>query len=95
MGYWTWETLWKRPDWTRDPIGYDVSPRASWYPFVTFWHVVADLMAGFDAPAGFGHNYSPHLARAWTAVVPADGWTAADTTRLEAHLVAIAPAASG
>ncbi len=27
VGYWTWDTLWKRPDWTREPIGYDVSPR--------------------------------------------------------------------
>jgi len=95
VGYWTWDTLWKRPDWTREPIGYDVSPRVAWYPFVTFWQVVADLMAGFDAPAGYGHNYSPHLARAWTAVAPADGWTAADTARLEAHLIAIVPSESG
>lgn len=59
VGYRTWDTLWKRPDWTREPIGYDVSPRVAWYPFVTFWQVVADLMAGFNAPAGYGHNYSP------------------------------------
>ena len=95
VGYWSWDTLWKRPEWTREPIGYDVSPRVTWYPFVTFWQVVADLMAGFDAPAGFGHNYSPHLARAWTVVAPADGWTSADTIRLEAHLIAIAPDVPG
>ena len=89
VGYWSWDILWSRPDWTKAPIGYDVSPRVAWYPFVTFWQVVADLMAGFDAPAGFGHNYSPHLARAWTAIAPADGWTAADTERLDAHLLTI------
>jgi uncharacterized membrane protein len=59
------------------------SPRAGWFPFVTFTQVVADLIAGFDAPSGFGHNYNLDFVTGWTAVAPADGWTAEHGVRLE------------
>lgn len=83
VGYWNWETLWRQPEWTQDPKGYDVSPRAGWFPFVTFTQVVADLIAGFDAPSGFGHNYNVDFVTGWTAVAPAEGWTPVHGARLE------------
>jgi uncharacterized membrane protein len=83
VGYWSWETLWRQPEWTEDPKGYDVSPHVGWFPFITFTQVVADLIAGFDAPSGFGHNYNINFVKGWTAVAPADGWTAEDGARLE------------
>jgi uncharacterized membrane protein len=86
IGYWNWETLWKSQEWTSDPIGYDVSPATHWYPFVTFWQVVFDLVAGFSAPSGFGHNYSVDMPDAWAAVAAPDDWTVADSDRLRHHL---------
>jgi len=43
-------------------------------------------MADFSAPPGFGHNYQLDYVRGWADVVPPNGWTAADTARLEQHL---------
>ena len=86
IGYWNWETLWKPQEWAGEPIGYDVSPATRWYPFVTFWQVVFDLIAGFSAPSGYGHNYSVDMADAWAAVVAPDGWTVRDSDRLRDHL---------
>ena len=39
------------------PRGYDVPARAGWFPIVTGVQEVADLIAGFSAPSGYGHNY--------------------------------------
>jgi uncharacterized membrane protein len=46
----------------------------------------ADLMAGFSADPGFGHDYTDGFVPSWAAVVPPDGWTAVDTERLDTHL---------
>jgi uncharacterized membrane protein len=53
---------------------------------VTGFQEVADLIAGFSTPSGFGHNYGIDFAARWAAVAPPDGWTTADTTRLQRHL---------
>lgn len=86
VGYWDVKTLWSRPEWVDDPIGYDVSPDVGWFPIITWGQVSADLMAGFSAGPGFGHNYSIDFVSGWAAVVPPDGWTTADTQRLEDHV---------
>ena len=39
-------------------------------------------------PNGQGHNYGTAMPAAWAAVVPAAGWTDADTARLEAIIEA-------
>jgi uncharacterized membrane protein len=49
---------------------------------------VADLIAGFSAPSGYGHNYAVDFAAGWAAVAPPEGWTTADTVRLQRHLAA-------
>ncbi|MFT3852682.1 MAG: alpha/beta-hydrolase family protein [Ilumatobacteraceae bacterium] len=55
--YWGVDWLWSRPEWMDDPRGYDVTGDAHWFPFVTWAQGVFDLMAGFGAPPGHGHDY--------------------------------------
>ena len=88
VGNATLEALWRRPEWTDRPQGYDVPARAGWFPVVTGIQEVFDLIAGFGAPSGFGHNYGVNFVSGWAAVVPPDGWTAADSARLQRHLPA-------
>lgn len=86
VGYWNLRTLWSKPEWVDDPIGYDVSPDVGWFPIVTWGQVSADLIAGFSAGPGFGHNYSIDFVSGWASVAPPDGWSPGDTARLEVHL---------
>ena len=86
VGNATLEALWRRPEWTDRPQGYDVPARAGWFPIVTGVQEVADLMAGFSAASGYGHNYGINFVTGWAAVVPPAGWTAADSARLQRHL---------
>jgi len=86
VGYWNLETLWSRPEWVDDPVGYDVSPDVTWFPIVTWGQVSADLIAGFSAGPGFGHNYSLDFVSGWASVAPPPDWSADDTVRLVAHL---------
>jgi uncharacterized membrane protein len=85
----TWasiSSLWWRPVWMHRPTGYDVPNTLRWMPGVTFVQNVVDLMAGFSAPPGHGHDYVPNIADGWVATVAPDGWTDADTLRLRAVL---------
>lgn len=86
VGVWSFATLWRSPEWVDRPLGVGVATQARWFPIVTWVHETADLMAGFSAVPGFGHDYRDQFVAAWSAIVPPDGWTAADTERLEAHL---------
>ncbi len=86
VGYWNWETLWKPQEWTDKPVGPDVPDSVRWVPFTTFTQVVVDLINGFSASVGHGHNYNDTFVEGWSIVAPYAGWTAADTTRLQAHL---------
>ena len=86
VGNATVEAFWRRPEWTDRPKGYDVPGRAGWYPIVTGLQEVADLIAGFSAPSGYGHSYGIDFVAGWAAVAPPDGWTAADSVRLQRHL---------
>jgi uncharacterized membrane protein len=86
VGYWNWETMWKPQEWTDKPIGPDVPPSVRWVPFTTFTQVVVDLINGFSASVGHGHNYNDTFAEGWSIVAPYDGWTATDTARLQEHL---------
>lgn len=88
VGYWDLSTLWSRPEWVNDPVGYDVSPKVGWFPILTWGQVSADLMAGFSAGPGFGHNYSIDFVSGWASVVPPEGWSEADTRELEEYLTA-------
>ena len=86
VGYWNWETLWKPQEWTDKPVGPDVPDSVRWVPFTTFTQVIVDLINGFSASVGHGHNYNDTFVEGWSIVAPLDGWTAADTDALQAYL---------
>jgi uncharacterized membrane protein len=86
VGNWRPDSLWRRPEWTEAPRGYDIPARAGWFPIVTGVQEVADLIAGFSAPSGYGHNYAIDFVSGWAAVVPPVRWTEADSARLQQHL---------
>ena len=95
VGSWNWETLWSRPDWTRDPIGYDVPQSVRWYPFITWTQEVFDLMAGFSAEPDYGHDYSVDFVGAWANIARPDGWTSEDTVALQEYLAELDKASAG
>lgn len=86
VGYWNWETLWKPQEWTDKPVGPGVPDSVRWIPFTTFTQVVVDLINGFSASVGHGHNYNDTFVEGWSVVAPVDGWTAADTEALQDYL---------
>jgi uncharacterized membrane protein len=86
IGTWRLANLWSPPGWAEDPAAYDVPPAATWVPFVTFVQESFDLMAGFSATPGFGHDYRTDFVHSWAAIAPPEGWTAADSDRLRTHL---------
>jgi uncharacterized membrane protein len=69
-----------------DPRGYDVPADGRWFPVVTWVQGIFDLMAGFAAPPGFGHDYRLDYVDGWTRIAPPEGWSAEDTVRLEHFL---------
>ena len=81
--HWNYDWLWSRPDWMDDPRGYDVPGRAGWFPIVTGVQGVFDLMAGFSAPPGHGHDYRLDYPTAWADIVAPHDWTDDDTAALE------------
>jgi uncharacterized membrane protein len=86
----TWVTtssLYRRPEWMGPPTGVGVPKPLQWAPGVTFVQEVFDLMAGFGAPPGFGHDYDPSMADAWVSVAAPDAWSAQDTLRLREVLL--------
>ncbi|MFC9324535.1 alpha/beta hydrolase [Kitasatospora sp. NPDC057015] len=82
--WWSPSMLLREPQWLKDPRAEDISPAMRWYPVVTFWQVVCDLMGANDVPPGFGHRYGTLPTDAWAAIAAPPGWTAADTERLAA-----------
>jgi uncharacterized membrane protein len=84
--FWSFDTMVREPEWIQDPTGYDVPDRAHWFPFVTWAAGVADLAAGFGAAPGYGHDYSISFVAGWAAVSPPEGWTDAETVRLQDFL---------
>jgi uncharacterized membrane protein len=89
VGWWSWSTLWAEPAWMDQPTGDDVPKEPSWFPVVSFLQVTIDLMNGFSASPGHGHNYNPDFARAWAALVAPSDWTSAETDRLAQALVQV------
>jgi len=81
--WWSPELLLERPDWLAEPRGPDVSPHMRWWPILTFLQLSGDMMDSTSVPMGHGHVYGSRQAAAWARIAPPDGWTAADTARLE------------
>jgi uncharacterized membrane protein len=86
IGTWEPANLWSDPGWSHDPPPYDLPRAATWVPIVSFAQEAFDLMAGFSASPGYGHDYRTDFVHAWAAILPPDGWGEADSQRLLAHL---------
>jgi uncharacterized membrane protein len=82
IAWWNPKLLFQKPDWLREPRGYDVSPRMQWIPVVTFLQVAADMAVAVDVPDGHGHVYVRDVANAWAAVMRPPGWTPEKTEKL-------------
>jgi uncharacterized membrane protein len=82
VGTWAPSTIWRTPGWIRDTSGPGIPDVVRFFPVVTWVQETADLMAGFSAVPGFGHDYGTEFADAWAAVAAPDAWTPADTRRL-------------
>jgi uncharacterized membrane protein len=86
IAWWDPDLLFTKPDWLREPRGYDVSPRMEWIPVVTFLQVSADMAVAVDVPDGHGHVYVRDVANAWAAILQPPGWTPEKTERLRSLL---------
>ena len=86
IGTWQPSNIWSSPGWADDPPPYDVPAAATWVPFVTWVQESFDLMAGFSATPGFGHDYRTDFVHSWAAIAPPDGWTQADSDALRTYL---------
>lgn len=80
--WWSPDLLWSRPDWLAEPRGPDVLPSLGWLPLFTFVGITGDMINSQAVPAGHGHVYGEHPARAWAAMVPPPDWQQQDLTRL-------------
>jgi uncharacterized membrane protein len=83
VAFWSFEAIWWPPEWMARPRGFDVPRDIRWFPVVSGVQGVADLLDQLGPPPGFGHTYSTEYVNGWANVVPPEGWTDADTERLE------------
>jgi uncharacterized membrane protein len=74
--WWSWDLIFKHPDWLKEQRGPDVSGNVRWYPFVTFFGLAIDQMIGNAPEPGHGHLYQPTATKSWVAVTQADNWDA-------------------
>ncbi|MGK9269808.1 alpha/beta-hydrolase family protein [Williamsia muralis] len=84
--WWSPELILQKPDWLKEERGYDVLDSTTWFPFVTFLQVAADMAVSTGVPDGHGHRYVVDIADAWSAILSPEGWTAEDTNRLRTVL---------
>jgi uncharacterized membrane protein len=82
IAWWNVDLLFSRPDWLKEPRGYDLSPRMEWIPIVTFLQVSADMAVAVDVPDGHGHVYVKEVANAWADIMQPPGWTPEKTEKL-------------
>jgi len=88
--FWSIEALWRPPEWMEQPRGFDVPHNVRWFPIVSGVQAVADMLNQLSPPPGFGHVYSTDYVRGWAGIMPPEGWTEADTKRLEEFLQKVA-----
>ena len=91
VSWWSPDLLFTRPAWLDEPPGPDRTDDMHWFPLLTFFQVSADLAVANGVPYGHGHKFGLISVDAWAAVLPPEGWTAADTTSLQAYLEANPP----
>ena len=83
VAFWSFEALWRAPEWMAQTRAFDVPDTLRWFPIVTSVQSVGDFLDQLGPPPGFGHDYSSSYAKGWASIAPPEGWTRADTERLE------------
>lgn len=84
--FYTAASLWRAPEWMREPPAPDVSPRLSFTPIVTQLQLGLDMLISTSTPPGFGHIYdAEEYIDGWISVSSPEGWTTQDTARLKAR----------
>ncbi|MEM1235528.1 MAG: alpha/beta-hydrolase family protein [Pseudomonadota bacterium] len=79
-------SVWRAPQWMRDPPAADMSDDFIFMPVVTQFQLALDLALSFGSPPGHGHAYyGPDYVGPWVQVTNPDNWTPGDTDRLIAH----------
>ncbi|MFB8078802.1 alpha/beta hydrolase [Streptomyces sp. NPDC056013] len=84
--WWSPDLLLDKPAWLDEPLGPDITPEITWFPFVAFWQTSVDMAVSYGVDAPHGHRYGAGAVDGWAAVLPPPGWTTADTTRLRAFI---------
>ena len=85
MTFFSVESLYREPEWMRDPRGPDVSQALRWYPVVTMLKLAADMAVAQIAPPGYGHDVAAeHYIDAWLALMEPPRWSQDDVRRLKA-----------
>lgn len=79
-------SLFRPPQWMREPAAGDVSPEMKFMPVVTQFQLAVDMALANTAPDGHGHAYyGPDYVRPWVAVTAPEPWTDLDSARLQAQ----------
>jgi len=77
-------SLWRAPEWMREPRAPDVSPEIRFIPVVTQLQLALDMALALGVPSGFGHNYAARdYIDPWVAVTDPAGWDEAASARLK------------
>ncbi|MDF2232382.1 alpha/beta-hydrolase family protein [Albimonas sp. CAU 1670] len=78
-------SLWRPPQWMREPPAPDVSPKMRFLPIVTQFQLALDMMLALGTPSGFGHNYAAaEYIDGWRALTAPEGWSEAQVEALKA-----------
>ncbi|WP_241991463.1 alpha/beta-hydrolase family protein [Paraburkholderia sp. RAU2J] len=88
--FWSAKAFWWPPEWMARPRGFDMPDAMHWFPIVSGVQAMGDLLNQLGVPPVFGHNYSSEYIKGWASVMPPEGWTDADTTRLAQFIEDIA-----
>ena len=77
-------SLWRAPEWMKEPRAADVSPKIRFIPVVTQLQLALDMALALGVPGGYGHNYIAHdYIDPWAAVTAPEGWNDETSARLK------------
>ena len=81
--FFTSSSLFRKPEWMKEPPGPDVSPDMRFIPVVTQFQLAVDMALANTAPDGHGHSYyGADYVKPWVALTDPADWTDDDTARL-------------
>ncbi|HUC89252.1 MAG TPA: alpha/beta-hydrolase family protein [Patescibacteria group bacterium] len=82
------DLIFNKPDWLKEPRGYDVAKSMQWIPVVTFLQVTVDQFFGTTVPNGHGHNYGDITVSAWESILENMAWSQQQQNQLSEKIAA-------